>query len=68
MADIPFDLAEPLAQRLRAIADIEGKIPRALEALGPLATRRVGFLDVPAGRLLDALCADAAEAASLPRR
>lgn len=66
MADIPFDLAEPLAQRLRAIADIEGKIPRALEALGPLATRRVGFLDVPAGRLLDALCADAAEAASLP--
>ena len=65
MADIPFDLAEPLAQHLRAVVDVEGKIPRALESLGPLATRRVGFLDVPAGRLLDTLCADAAEAASL---
>ncbi|HEU0244944.1 MAG TPA: hypothetical protein VFQ75_13655 [Candidatus Limnocylindrales bacterium] len=66
MADIPFDLAEPLAHRLRAVVDIEGKIPRALEALGPLATRRVGFLDVPPGKLLDTLCAGAAEATSLP--
>jgi hypothetical protein len=65
VADIPFQLDEPLAQRLRAIADIEGKIPRALEALGPLARRRVGFLDVPAGRLLDTLGTDAAETASL---
>jgi SAM-dependent methyltransferase len=66
VADIPFDLAEPLAQRLRSVADIEGKIPRALEALGPLAGRRVGFLDVPPGRLLDSLCADVAEAVPLP--
>jgi len=65
VADIPFQFEEPLAQRLRAIADIEGKIPRALEALGPLASRRVGFLDVPPGRLLDTLGTDAAEVASL---
>jgi SAM-dependent methyltransferase len=65
VADIPFELSEDLAQRLRAIIDVEGKIPRALDALGPLASRRVGFLDVPAGRLLDTLCANTSEAASL---
>jgi hypothetical protein len=66
VADIPFDLAEPLAQRLRAAIDIEGKIPRALEALGPLTTRRVGLVDMPAGRLRDTLSADVAEVAPLP--
>jgi SAM-dependent methyltransferase len=65
VADIPFELSDELAQRLRAVIDVEGKIPRALEALGPLASRRVGFLDVPAGRLLDTMCADTTEAASL---
>ena len=65
MADIPFELSEDLAQRLRAIIDVEGKIPRALDALGPLASRRVGFLDVPAGRLLDTLGTGTAEAAEL---
>ena len=65
MADIPFELSEDLAQRLRAIIDVEGKIPRALDALGPLASRRVGFLDVPAGRLLDTLGAGTTEAAQL---
>lgn len=65
MADLPFSLADPLALRLRAAADTEGKIPRALEVLGPLATKRVGFLDVPAGPLLDRLCAGAAEAVAL---
>ena len=66
MADIPFELSEDLAQRLRAVIDVEGKIPRALDALGPLASRRVGFLDVPAGRLLDTLGTGTAEAAALP--
>ena len=65
MADIPFELSEDLAQRLRAIIDVEGKIPRALDALGPLASRRVGFLDVPAGRLLATLGAGTTEAAQL---
>jgi len=63
VADLPFELTEPLAQRLRAAADIEGKIPRALEALGPLAARRVGLLDVPRGPLRDTLSTGAAEVA-----
>lgn len=66
MADIPFELSAPLAQRLRAAVDLEGKIPNALETLGPLTDRRVGFFDVPAGPLLDTLCARAAEAVPIP--
>ena len=62
MADIPFELSAPLAQRLRAAVDLEGKIPNALETLGPLTARRVGFFDVPAGPLLDTICARTAEA------
>jgi SAM-dependent methyltransferase len=67
VADLPFDLAAPLAQRLRAAADIEGKIPRALAVLGPLAERRVGFVDVPAGPLRDVLAAGTAQTVTLPR-
>ena len=55
VADLPFQLAEPLAQRLRAAVDVEGKIVRALDALGPLAGRRVAFFDLPPGRLRDEL-------------
>ena len=65
MADIPFELSAPLAQRLRAAVDLEGKIPNALETLGPLTDRRVGFFDVPAGRLLDTICARASEAVAI---
>ena len=66
MADLPFQLEAPLAQRLRAAADLEGKIPHALEALGPLAGRRVGFIDVPDGPLLDVLRGPASESLSIP--
>jgi hypothetical protein len=66
VADLPFQLEASLAQRLRAAADLEGKIPRALEALGPLAGRRVGFVDVPDGALLDLLRSPASEAVSIP--
>jgi SAM-dependent methyltransferase len=66
VADIPFELPAPLAQRLRAAVDLEGKIPRALETLGPLTDRRVGFFDVPAGRMLDSICARASEAVAIP--
>ena len=66
MADIPFELSAPLAQRLRAAVDLEGKIPIALETLGPLTDRRVGFFDVPAGQLLDTICARASEAVAIP--
>ena len=65
MADLPFQLEASLAQRLRAAADLEGKIPRALEALGPLSGRRVGFVDVPDGPLLDVLRTPASEAVSI---
>jgi len=41
--------------------DIEGKIPRALEALGPLAGRTVAVLDVPGTSWLDRLRAGGAE-------
>jgi hypothetical protein len=57
VADLPFNLPAPLDQRLRAAADTEGKIVRALEALGPLSGRDVALLDVPAGPLRDALLA-----------
>jgi hypothetical protein len=55
VADLPFDLPDPLAQRLRAAADTEGKIVRALDALGPLAGRDAALIDVPAGPLRDRL-------------
>jgi hypothetical protein len=57
VADLPFDLPQPLAQRLRAAADTEGKIVRALEALGPLSGRDVALFDVPEGPLRDQLLA-----------
>jgi hypothetical protein len=66
VADLPFPLEAPLAQRLRAAVDLEGKIPRALESLGPLHGRRVGFVDVPDGPLLETLRTPAAEAVSIP--
>jgi SAM-dependent methyltransferase len=52
VADLPFQLPAPLAERLAAVADVEGKIPRALESLGPLAGRDVLLVDVPEGVLL----------------
>lgn len=68
MADLPFDLPDPLADRLRRAIDVEGKIVRALEALGPLAGRRVGFLDVPAGPLLDRFAEAGITGRALPLR
>lgn len=53
VADLPFTLPDHLAQRLRTAADTEGKIIRALDALGPLSGRDVALLDVPAGPLRD---------------
>jgi SAM-dependent methyltransferase len=66
VADLPFQLDEPLAQRLRTVIDVEGKIVRALEALGPLAGRRVAFLDLPPGRLRDELGAAGIEGLDIP--
>ena len=45
MAELPIDLESGLSERLFGILDVEGKIPRALEALGPIAGRDVLLLD-----------------------
>ncbi|MEX1172132.1 MAG: hypothetical protein WEG56_05915 [Chloroflexota bacterium] len=49
MADLPLDLPAPLAERLARALDVEGKIPRALEALGPVADRDVVLVDGAGG-------------------
>jgi hypothetical protein len=41
MADLPIELDAALAGRLARALDVEGKIPRALESLGPVAERDV---------------------------
>jgi SAM-dependent methyltransferase len=57
VADLPIDLAPDLATRLADALDAEGKIPHALDALGPVAGRDVVFVDggsgVLAGRLVE---------------
>ena len=45
MADLPLSLDAALAGRLARALDREAKIPRALEALGPVADRDVTLLD-----------------------
>ena len=45
MAELPIDLESGLSERLFRILDSEGKIPRALEALGPIGGRDVLLLD-----------------------
>jgi hypothetical protein len=57
VADLPFDLPVPLADRLRAVADTENKIVRALDALGPLSGRDAALLAIPDGPLRDRLLA-----------
>ncbi|MBA2372825.1 MAG: hypothetical protein H0V74_01300 [Chloroflexi bacterium] len=49
MADFPIDLDDGLADRLVRVLDVEGKIPGALEALGPVADRDVLLLDGSGG-------------------
>jgi hypothetical protein len=41
MSDLPFALEPALADALSQALDVEGKIPRALEALGPIVDRDV---------------------------
>ncbi len=49
VADFPFDVPNDLRDRLASVIDAEGKIPRALDALGPLAGRDVILVDGDAG-------------------
>ena len=45
MADLPIDLGDGLNEQLARILDVEAKIPRTLEALGPVGGRDVLLLD-----------------------
>ena len=45
VADLPIDLSNELGEQLSRCSDVERKIPRALEALGPVAGRDVLLLD-----------------------
>ncbi|MBI2762212.1 MAG: hypothetical protein HYX54_00415 [Chloroflexi bacterium] len=47
MSDLPFDLPQEQARELAAALDVEGKILRGLEALGPVAGRDVLLVDAP---------------------
>ena len=50
MSDLPMTFADPgLTARLAASLDVEGKIPRALEALGPVGGRDVLLVDGEGG-------------------
>lgn len=49
MADLPLDLGAALADRLARALDVEGKIPRALEVLGPVGGRDVVLVDGAGG-------------------
>ncbi len=57
MSNVPFNLPDPLAAQLASALDVEGKIARAIEALGPVAGRDVLLLD-GSGSTLDAAMAD----------
>ena len=52
MSNVPFDLEPALAERLGRIIDGEGKIVRALEALGPVADRDVALIDAAESRVV----------------
>jgi hypothetical protein len=55
VSDLPVALPDPLARQLAAALDVEGKIPRALDSLGPLAGRDVAFVDGQQGRFVERL-------------
>ena len=45
MADLPIELGDGLDERLARILDVEAKIPRTFDALGPVGGRDVVLLD-----------------------
>jgi hypothetical protein len=55
VSDLPVALPDPLALRLAAALDVEGKIPRALDALGPLADQDVAWVGNDTGKLVERL-------------
>ena len=67
MADLPLALDGSLADRLAHALDQEAKIPRALEALGPVADRDVALMDGGDGLRAAQLPEDIAAAERLTR-
>jgi hypothetical protein len=55
VSDLPVTLPDPFARQLALALDVEGKIPRALDALGPLSDRDVAFVDGEPGRFAERL-------------
>jgi len=57
VADLPIDLGAGLAERLARVLDVEAKIPRTLDALGPVVGRDVLLVDgddgIRAGQLAE---------------
>ena len=49
MADLPIDLDNGLSEQLARVLDVEGKILRAVETLGPVGGRDVVVVDGSAG-------------------
>jgi SAM-dependent methyltransferase len=45
VADLPIDLGDGLTEQLARVLDVEAKIPRTLDALGPVGGRDVLLLD-----------------------
>ncbi|MEO8438225.1 MAG: class I SAM-dependent methyltransferase [Chloroflexota bacterium] len=45
MADLPIDLEDGLAEQLARFLDVEAKLPRTFDALGPVGGRDVLLLD-----------------------
>lgn len=66
MSDIPFELEPALAERLGRIIDAEGKIARALEALGPVFGRDVAVVDAPNSRVAAELAGLGARVSNAP--
>jgi hypothetical protein len=67
MSDLPFTPADPgLAERLFVSLDVEGKIPRALEALGPIGGRDVLLVDDDGARWATRLAEIGARVRTIP--
>lgn len=49
VADLPIELDPGLAERLSRVLDVEGKLPRALDSLGPIRDRDVVLVDGAGG-------------------
>ncbi len=57
MSQLPFQLVPELAAQLASALDVEGKIVRGLEALGPVAGRDVLLVDGAGSTVADGLVA-----------